>query len=160
MSWLGATLIILGAVALLHGLVRHLWPSLNTVGTFCFIAGLAGASLLLRLAMAFGPGSMQLLAAACLYAFLCELYLFALTFVIGSVSVSLLLVHLDLQHASPADSPQSGDYPAMTNQRLERMTQVGLLYCQAGRYRLTRRGRMLLRGFRRCRDFFGHSSFT
>ena len=97
-----------------------------------------------------------MLAAGVLYAFLCELYLFALTFVLGSVSVWLLLVHLDPRLAGPAVAETTGGFAAMTSQRLDRMRQTGLLEFTSESYRLTPKGRMLLRGAQACRRFFGH----
>ena len=156
MSWFTATMVAWGAAALAHGFIRHLRPTLNTVGLFCLLGGIAGAGLLSHLGQVFGLCLPVMLAAGVLYAFLCELYLFALTFVLGSVSVWLLLLHLDPRLAGPAAVETTAGFAAMTSQRLDRMKQTGLLEFTGGGYCLTPKGRMLLRGAQACRRFFGH----
>ena len=87
------------------------------------------------------------------YAFACELYVFLVTLVDSSISVSiLLLLRRGSSRRVEIDRLSSGR--AMVASRLEKLCGNGLLRRAAGSYRLTLRGQSLLILFRALRFFF------
>jgi hypothetical protein len=151
-------LLAFGLAVAVHATSRHLWPSWNTVLGFCAI----GLPIGLGLAAAVGlsdPFSLpEFIGVVALFAFLCELYLFALTFVIGSVSVSLLLAVNAQPSAKPKPAEQLHSATQMTALRIARLTELRFLQLQDGQLALTKRGEIVLRVFIALRDFFGHKN--
>lgn len=157
MIWLPATIVTFVTAALLHCLAKRLRPELNTVILFCALGGIGGAILLLLITQIYGLAFYTVLAAITFYAFMCELYIFLITFVIGSISVWILLTHLNSNFATAFTEQSPADCAAMTNQRLDRMVQTKLLSYSNGVYKLTPKGRLIMILLLKIVKFFHHS---
>jgi len=154
MTWLLLGIGYFAGAALLHSVFRRLWPGANTVAAYLVLGGACGAALLLNLALGLHAGGLRFFAAASLYAFLSELYIFAFTFAFGSVSAAALVSHLE---RPGADGVYPGPPPEfMIRRRLEGMCASGLLLERDGAYRATRKGRFAALAGRDLREFFRH----
>ena len=123
----------------------------NGVFKFMVAGSLAGAMLILHasktLPLALTVG------AVLLYALFCELFIFFITFVRSSVSVSLLLM---LKNRSLSDTEIDNLYrdEAMVDGRINKLAKAGFLRDDGKA--LTTSGKSLLSGFRFFRRFFRH----
>ncbi|HXF90172.1 MAG TPA: hypothetical protein VNK48_17625 [Xanthobacteraceae bacterium] len=91
------------------------------------------------------------------FAFASELYLFAFTAVLGSISANILA----LAAAKPLSIRELGEIyngATMAALRLERARSAGLVRSAAGNLELTPRGRLLAGVFSWLRDLFGHDA--
>src|SRR5262245_31456185 len=89
--WIVAPLLAFVLSVLLHGLAARVPMQLDSVRRFLLVGTLVGGGLLAFSTLSFGY-SIQTLALAALYAFLCELYIFCFTLVLSSVSVTMLIL--------------------------------------------------------------------
>ncbi len=144
----------LAAVAGHALLVRTRLPG-NSVAKFLAAGCPLGLALAVYL-LAFHGLSVGACAALAAYAFACELYIFLFTMVTSSVSVKLLL-SLRAGDLSAAEIDALYGSTGMVARRVERLLAVGLLEPDGGSYRVSPRGRRLVRTFAVLKRFFRHS---
>jgi hypothetical protein len=115
-----------------------------------------GAGLMLGIvgSVVFGLSG-ELFAALSIFAFLSELYLFFITLVISSVSVSLL-VYLRAGALDDAAIEQTFAPSRMVSFRLDQLVRNGFATRQDGQYGLTPAGRRLVWWFGLLRELMGH----
>jgi hypothetical protein len=122
---------------------------------FLITGGLVGAFLVWWLVGRYGIAAPQTWAAALLYAFCCELYIFLFTFAMSSITANLV-ARLSRCDMTDMDIEQLYDSRHMVATRLDRLIAVGLVTEHTGELRLTAEGRRMVRTFRRLRRFFRH----
>jgi predicted transcriptional regulator len=154
MTWIAWTLAAFPLSAAGHAMLSRIPLPGNAVAKFLGVGGVVGLILVMRLFYRDGL-SLPLLAAIALYAFLCELYIFAFTFVISSVSVAILC-DLKISHVMRHTNESNGE--EMTARRLRRLKENGFLIEEHGRYLLTKKGRFLVSSMRFLRRTFRHES--
>jgi hypothetical protein len=140
-------------VVIIHMICARVFSSVNRVKSFVAAAALIGCGLAV---VALCRTSLDIaISSLVLYAFLCELYLFAFTLALGSISANLLV---RLRRGSlplrRLNEHYSGEL--MTTIRLERLCQSGLLEGDSDGWILTPRGRRLAKVFAKLRRFFRH----
>lgn len=146
----------LGALAFLasvglHAFVRRLRPTNNTVLVYSCMATLLFLCLGFSL-WATHSSTVAALAALAAYAFSCELYVFLITFIVGSVSIARLL-----EVAKLGPSKHSVVSPEkMLATRLDGLTACYLIRRQNGLTTLSRGGRLVVALYLGLRSFFGH----
>jgi hypothetical protein len=158
MWFAGAFVGLMIAIAGHAGLCRASMP-LNVVTRFLIAGGLAGASLLWWLVDRYGMTAPQTWAAALVYAFCCELYIFLFTFAMSSVTANLL-GRLSRCGMTDADIEQLYDSRHMVATRLDRMIAVGLIKEDSAGLSLTAKGTRMVAVFRHLRELFGHPQPT
>lgn len=150
MTWFAVTVVSLAVAILSHAALMRLAPRLNPVVGFmgCGVpAGIGLGGFLLR------GRALDLAAGLTLYAFLCELYIFAFTFVISSIAVSILLgLRQKDRHAAAIAKPNDD----LTARRIAALERNGFLRRDAGRTMLTRKGSSVVFLFQALRGFFRH----
>ena len=93
-------------------------------------------------------------AALALYLFLCELYIFVFTMGLSSISAKVLIL-LFTRGVSFSEIEAMYDTSGMVEHRVKRLIAVGLLDQRGNHWRLTGRGRRLIRVFGMLQRFFG-----
>jgi hypothetical protein len=101
----------------------------------------------------------QTWAAALVYAFCCELYIFLFTFALSSITANLL-GRLSRCNMTDRDIEQFYDSRHMVATRLDRLVAVGLLEEGQAGLRLTTEGARMVSTFRLLRGFFRHRQPT
>ena len=144
--------------ASLHAVSRRVKPRVNTIQAFLVVGTACGSCLLYNLVMLPNPAALTVTAGLLVFAFASELYIFAFTFVFGSVSASVLLAHLR-PGRRPADPPAVGP-DIMLRRRLEGMCASGLVRQENGIYEVTQVGRCLASAGRALAGFFRHGSVS
>jgi hypothetical protein len=153
--WFAAAFLgLMIAVAGHAGLCRAPIP-FNGVTRFLIAGGLVGDLLVWWLVDRYGMTAPQPWAAALVYAFCCEFYIFLFTFAMSSITGNLVgrLSRCDM---TDADIEQLYDSRHMVATRLDRLVAVGLVDEGPAGLRLTTEGARLARIFRRLRRLFGH----
>jgi hypothetical protein len=158
MWFVGALLGLMIAVGGHAGLCRMSIP-LNGVTRFLVTGGVVGACLVWWLVNRYGAIAPQTWAAASLYAFGCELYVFLFTFAMSSVTANLLN-NLSRCDMTDTEIEKLYDSRHMVATRLDRLVAVGLIEERPTGLRLTTEGERMVRTFRRLRDFFRHPQPT
>jgi hypothetical protein len=158
MWFAGAFLGLMIAIVGHAGLCRASIP-LNVVTRFLIAGGLVGACLLWWLVSRYGMTAPQTWAAALLYAFCCELYIFLFTFAMSSVTANLV-GRLSRCNMTDADIEQLYDSRHMVATRLDRLLAVGLVEERPAGLRLTTEGARMVRTFRLLRGLFRHPQPT
>jgi|HubBroStandDraft_1064217.scaffolds.fasta_scaffold97150_2 hypothetical protein len=154
MIWVSLCLAYFVLAAWLHAAVRRMRPGANTVAVFLVVGAASGIALVISLRSIANLPVLCVAAGAFLYAFLCELYIFAFTFAFGSVSAEVLLAHLDGGLTARDGSAASQD--VMIRRRLSGMCASGLLLERSGAYEITGKGRLAARADRVLGGFFRH----
>lgn len=154
MIWLALCLSFFVLAVLLHAIARRFLPEINTVAIFAATGGMCGLMLLLSLLVPVNLAPSRIAAGLSLYAFLCELYIFAFTFVFGSVSASVLLSYLE--GTSDASDEISVPPEVMVSRRLEGLHSSGLIREQSGFYQATLKGRLISAVGQHAGRFFMH----
>jgi hypothetical protein len=147
---LGVTMAVIGHAALCRAPVP-----LNGVTRFLLIGGLIGACLLSWLLYRYGVTTPQTWAAAAVYGFCCELYIFLFTFAMSSVTANLL-ARLSSHDMTDGDIEQFYDSRYMVTTRLDRLVAVALVDEGPGGLSLSPEGTRLVRMFHRLRGLFRH----
>ncbi|PWU09367.1 MAG: hypothetical protein C5B47_03515 [Verrucomicrobia bacterium] len=150
-------IVLMAVAAFLTSVAGHLgavklWPRQNRVFSFLscgFFVGGIFLAILLKM-----RSSLEALEAAVIYAFACELYIFLFTFVIGSISV-VILIQLKEDGCLPEFQAETAD-DNFIGGRIQRMLELGILGKEGEHLRLTVRGRILLRAYKVLRSFFRH----
>jgi hypothetical protein len=158
MWFAGAFAGLMIAIAGHAGICRASMP-LNVVTRFLIAGGLAGVCLLWWLVDRYGMTAPQTWAAALLYAFCCELYIFLFTFAMSSVTANLV-GRLSRCNMTDADIEQLYDSRHMVATRLDRLLAVGLVEERPAGLRLTTEGARMVRTFRLLRGLFRHPQPT
>jgi hypothetical protein len=154
MWFAGAFAGLMIAIAGHAGLCRASMP-LNVVTRFLIAGGLAGVCFLWWLVDRYGMTAPQTWAAALVYAFCCELYIFLFTFAMSSITANLM-GRLSRCNMTDADIEELYDSRHMVATRLDRLVVIGLVDEGPAGLRLTTEGARLARIFRRLRRLFGH----
>jgi hypothetical protein len=154
MIWLEISLVAFFAATVAHCVFTRLPGPLNSVSRFLVVGGLVGLALIGMLWRLQVP-TISAVAGILLYAFLCELYIFMFTFVIGSLSVGILMELLTTGAALRPD-PEAGS--EMTRRRLVTLERNGFLANIRGALVLTRKGRTTVFLYRSLRAFFRHDA--
>jgi hypothetical protein len=152
MEFLWAIPYFLGAVAA-HALSARV-PRGNPIVKFVAVGGLGGLGLAGHLVLWTGV-SLTAFAGVLAYAFACELYLFLFTLVASSVSVRLLLL-LREGDLSAAQIQALYEPSGMVARRIDRLLAADLVTKEGTAYRVTPRGRRLVRLFLTAKGFFRH----
>lgn len=138
----------------LHAMTCRLQLRADRVVRFLVGGSLTGLLLLLLSLQRYGWLALETVAAALVYAFLCELYLFLFTMTISSVSANLL-VRLRSGGMALTDIERHYDSRQMVRVRIGRLANTGFLHLDGDRIFIDARGFRLLRVFRALRGFFG-----
>lgn len=96
------------------------------------------------------------LAAASFYALLCEVHVFLIALLPQSVSFQLLRM-LSAGDRSPDEIEAALSGKAMVDRRIAGLRKAGLLTRDDRDLRVTKKGRFLVRLYRKARAFFGHA---
>jgi hypothetical protein len=158
MWFVGAFIGLIIAVILHAGLCRAPLP-LNVVTRFLVAGGLVGASLVWWLVGRYGITAPQTWAAALVYAFCCELYIFLFTFAMSSITANLV-GRLLRRNMTDSQIEQFYDSRHMVATRLDRLVAVRLIDERPAGLRLTTEGARMVGIFRRLRHFFRHPQPT
>jgi hypothetical protein len=153
-AFLGLVIALVGHAAL----CRTSLP-LNVVTRFLIAGGIVGVFLVWWLIGRYGATAPQTWAAALVYAFCCELYIFLFTFAMSSVTANLL-GRLSRCGMTDADIDQLYDSRHMVATRLDRMIAVGLIKDGPAGLSLTAKGTRMVAVFRHLRELFGHPQPT
>jgi hypothetical protein len=145
---------VIAAVAAHVGLVRLPWPG-NAVTKFLAVGALVGVSVVVYQAHELGI-SREAVATVLLYAFLCELYIFLFTLVMGSISASLL-IRLRGGPLTELEIDRAYSDTLMVDNRLRRLHAARLLERAGTGYRVTARGARLVEIFGWLGRFFRHT---
>lgn len=154
--WIALLLVSFGAALLLHRLACRLSLEADRVSRFVAAGGIAGAGLLWATSARYGIASVETVAAALVYGFLCELYIFLFTMTISSIS-SNLLVRLSSQDMRVEEIAHRYDSRQMVRQRLERLAATGFVSRAGSGLVLTPKGAGFVRTFEALRRFFRQS---
>jgi len=143
------------ATVLLHAIACRLPVGLSVVLKLVLVGGLIGLVLTAYLVASYGL-TVRTLAGVVTFALACELYVFCFTLILSSVSAiwlrRLYRGSIETEALAEAYSPAW-----MVDTRLERLADNGFLAREAGGYRLTEKGRGLMRTFGRLRALFNHA---
>jgi len=150
--WLASALFALVAAIIGQVVMTRLQFGGSFVARFLLVGGGVGLVMTGSLVRAYGWG-VEFWAGVLVYAFACELYVFLVTLVDSSISVSLLLL-LRRGSSSRAEIDHLSSSRAMVASRLEKLRMNGLLRRAGSSYALTGRGLRLLVLFRVLRVFF------
>ena len=150
--WLVSALFALVAAIIGQVVMTRLQFGGSFVARFLLVGGGVGLVMAGSLVRAYGWG-VEFWAGVFVYAFACELYVFLVTLVDSSISVSLLLL-LRRGSSSRAEIDHLSSSRAMVASRLEKLRMNGLLRRAGSSYALTGRGLRLLVLFRALRVFF------
>src|SRR5262245_20390870 len=154
MGVIAAILAFVVAVAF-HAVVCRLPLKLSVVLKYLLAGGLVGLGLAIWLVMTYGL-SIPTLAGLVTFALASQLYIFMFTLILSSVSaIWLRRLHrgsIDTETLAEAYSPAW-----MVDSRLERLADNDFLERTGDDYRVTEKGRGLMRTFGRLRRFFNHA---
>jgi len=150
--WLVSAVFALMGAVIGQVVVARLHFGGGFVARFLLVGGAAGLVMAGSLVRAYGWG-VEFWAGVFVYAFACELYVFLVTLVDSSISVSLLLL-LRRGSSSRAEIERRSSSRVMVTSRLEKLCVNGLLRRAGSSYALTRRGLRLVVLFRALRVFF------
>ena len=143
------------ATVLLHAIACRLPVGLSVVLKLVLVGGLIGLVLTAYLVASYGL-TVRTLAGVVTFALACELYVFCFTLILSSVSAiwlrRLYRGSIETEALAEAYSPAW-----MVDTRLERLADNGFVARAAGGYRLTEKGRGLMRTFGRLRALFNHA---
>ena len=143
------------AAFVLHAIWCRLASRPSVVVKFVVVGGVTGLGLLGHLLSLEGL-TYRTLAGLLVFALACELYIFCFTLIITSVSaIWLRRLHrggIDTAALAEAYSPAW-----MVDSRLERLADNDFVIRTAAGYRLTEKGRGLMRTFGRLRRLFNHA---
>lgn len=143
---------LLSAVAL-HAIACRLSLRVDRVMRFLAIGSLVGLCLILVISRRHGFWSVETMAAALTYGFLCELYLFLFTMTISSISSNIVVRLLQSDLAiSEIDAVYSTG--AMIHARLDRLVATGFVRPCGSALVLTDKGRRSVQIFESLRRFF------
>jgi hypothetical protein len=151
-AWLAWPVGGFAVAALSHAALSRLAPRSSRVITFFLLAAAIGTGMVWLAATRNGLWSAQTIAAAFVYAALCELYIFVFTLAMASVSANLL-VRLRQGGLSPEDISRLYDGRTMAARRVERLLATALAREEGGLLRLTPRGDRLTNAFIAIRGF-------
>jgi hypothetical protein len=154
MGVIAAVLAFVIAVAL-HAMVCRLPLTLSVVLRYLLVGGLIGLGLAIWLVMTYGL-DVPTLAGLVTFALASLLYMFMFTLILSSVSAiwlrRLYRGSIDTETLAESYSPAW-----MVDTRLERLADNGFLDRTADGYRLTEKGRGLMRMFGKLRRVFNHA---
>jgi hypothetical protein len=148
-------LLAFGLTVLLHAVACRRPLKLSVVVKMVAVGGVVGLALAGLLLVLYGL-STPTLAGLVTFALACELYIFSFTLILSSVSA----IWLRRLHRGAVDSEALAEAysPAwMVDTRLERLAENGFLDRTDGGYRLTEKGRGLIRTFGKLRRLFNHA---
>jgi predicted transcriptional regulator len=144
------------ASVIVHLCTTRVWPRQNRVFSFVICGFVVGMILLLILLKA--RSRPEALAAALIYAFACDLYIFLLALVITSISVAIL-VWLNEDGRLPESQMEGAqDDDDFVGGRINRMVESGIFQKKDEQLSLTAKGRILLGAYKGLRSFFGHDA--
>ena len=150
--WIASVACAFAASILGHAaLCRTRLPG-STVLKFLVSGGVCG-SLLLGALLEVHGASVATISAALVYALACEIYIFAFTATLSSVSISLLRT-LRAVELSPSEIEARYSVSSMIRRRLGDMVSVGLLSHDGHAFTVTARGAQLLKSFEGLRRAF------
>jgi hypothetical protein len=147
---LGLVISVIGHAALCRAPI-----SPNGVTRFLLVGGLVGICLVGWLISRYDMTAPQTWAAAALYAFGCELYVFLFTFAMSSVTANLL-GRLSRHDMTDADIEQLYNSRHMVATRLDRLVAVGLVEERPAGLRLSPEGSRMVHIFQQLRRLFRH----
>ena len=153
---MASALLALASAVILHACLVRVAGSLNKVVAFLATGGLVGLALVVYEIVWSAHTTLESLAALAVYAAACELYIFAFTLVVSSVSVAVLTA-LDGGPLSEDALEHHDSSRAMVETRLERLAMAGCVDLRDGVCLVTPRGRALAGAFERLRRTFGHA---
>jgi hypothetical protein len=153
--WMVVPLAGAAGAVLLHGVAMRLPVRMDAVLRFLLVGVPIGIAIVVWAAR--NGFTAHALAATALYAFLCELYIFCFTLVIGSISVATL-VPLRESDVDETVFLARADTSAMVQVRLARLVKNGFVLRKDGRYALTPKGMRLHNVFTALRRFFRHDA--
>ncbi len=154
MAVLVAVLAFVVAVAL-HAVVCRLPLKLSVVFKYVLVGGLVGLGLAAWLVITYGI-TVPTLAGLVTFALASELYVFCFTLILSSVS-AIWLRRLYRGSIDTATLAEAYSPTWMVDVRIERLAENGFLERTADGYRLTEKGRNLMRTFERLRRLFNHA---
>lgn len=130
--------------------------ALSSITAFFVVGVIAGGGLGLGL-YGLGASLGDIVVALLVFAFASELYLFAFTAVLGSISANILVLALD-KPVSDRELVERYSGETMAALRLERARSAGLVRAIQEHLELTPNGRLLAGIFLWLRRFFGHDA--
>jgi hypothetical protein len=159
MSWLLHIVLAFGVAVLAHALYVRLAPNSNRLFSFLAIGTLVGLRALAYIARHFSIVSAETLAAALLYAFLCELYIFLFSSSLTSISMNIL-IRLLFKPIPTKELEQDYSGEAMVRIRIERLLGTNMLerVTPESIPTLTARGQGFLDSVGKLRKFFRHTT--
>src|SRR3989338_4314087 len=122
-----------------HALVCRLRPSGNSVLHF-FPSGITGFTMLVTALLLLECQASLIWACFFIYAFFCELYVFAFTFVANSISLQILFM-LRGRDLSRADLDGIYSSKTMVSPRIQRLVDTGLVGKSGNAYVSTQKGK-------------------
>jgi len=159
MSWLLHIVLAFGVAVLAHALFVRLAPNSNRLFSFLAIGTLVGLRALAYIARHFSIVSAETLAAALVYAFLCELYIFFFSSSLTSISMNIL-IRLLSKPIPTKELEQDYSGEAMVRIRIERLLSTNMLQIVNPESipTLTARGQGFLDSIGKLRKFFRHNT--
>lgn len=154
MAWLTASVFAFLAAVLGQALILRCFGLRNRVVSF-LLAGAPVGSLLIIAALVLQEPPDRSLPGLLLYGFLCEIWLFAFTFVFSSISANLLM-HLRREGMNRAEIDGLYDSRAMIQTRIDALCGIGTAAKRNGQLVPTEKGKRLASVFNAARAFFGH----
>lgn len=139
-----------------HSLFCRLEIRLGVVSKFIVIGSIVGILLVGWQTYQYGFWCLPTIGAVIIYGFLCELYIFLFTMVLGSISTNLI-VRLTDADMSREQIDQIYDSKQMVLNRLDRLVEADLLKQGDENLFLTAKGEKLAKMFHSFRSFFRHS---
>lgn len=152
MHWLLLLISYQLLVYLLHGVVCHAVRFGTVFAKFLIVGTILGCVMLYHFYHIYGF-SINVFAAALIYAFLSELYIFLFTFVSSSISVSILM---NLAHGHSDISELAKEYSGqrMVENRVKRLQNIGFLNSINGKLETSFKGKILVERFNMLQSFF------
>ena len=154
--WAIALIMAFCAAVILHAIVDRTFPLGTAVSRFLVGGTVVGSALLIYSYTQWGFTT-PFFSTAFAYAFLCEFYLFAITLVLSSISVNLVVQ----MRSEPFDREQLDqlyDSRHMVEVRINRLVDIGLLEVREGKLVATPAGRRVARSFQIVQRYFKHPS--
>src|SRR5262245_54257590 len=137
--WIAGVFLGLVVAVVGHAALCRTSLPLNVVTRFLIVGGVVGICLVWWLIGRYGAAAPETWAAALVYAFCCELYIFLFTFAMSSITANLL-GRLSQSGMTDADIEQLYDSRHMVTTRLDRLVAVGLIQESSTGLCLTARG--------------------
>lgn len=154
MGWLGFVGLTFATAVLGQNALIRLGLLGNAFNAFLTVGGSLGVALVVLMFLSYPVNTA--VSGTIVYALLCELFIFAFTFVHSSVSANLL-VRLDRRPMDRAEIDGLYDDRGMIQQRIDGLVRTGLLQEREGSLRATAKGVVLARAFDIFRRLFGHT---